>query len=86
MNKLFLNADEAIKDITDGSTLMLGGFGLCGIPENCISAIVKKGISGLTCISNNGIRGFAGKLYILVSWVGPKKSTTALIFTGEVYL
>ena len=53
MDKLSKNADEAIIDIEDGQTLMLGGFGLCGIPENCIAALVKKGIKNLTCISNN---------------------------------
>jgi 3-oxoacid CoA-transferase subunit A len=53
MNKVVSTAGEAIKDIPDGATLMLGGFGLCGIPENCISALVKKGIKNLTCISNN---------------------------------
>ena len=53
INKVVSGADEAIKDITDGSTLMLGGFGLCGIPENCITALVKKGVGQLTCISNN---------------------------------
>ena len=53
MNKVVANADEAIKDIESGSVIMLGGFGLCGIPENCINAIVKKGIKDLTCISNN---------------------------------
>ena len=53
MNKVVAGADEAIKDITDGVTIMLGGFGLCGIPENCIAALVKKGVGNLTCISNN---------------------------------
>ena len=53
INKVVSDADEAIKDINNGATLMLGGFGLCGIPENCISALVKKGIKNLTCISNN---------------------------------
>ena len=53
MNKVFKTADEAIHDIKDSATLMLGGFGLCGIPENCIAALVKKGIKNLTCISNN---------------------------------
>ena len=47
------NAEDAIMDIKDGATLMLGGFGLCGIPENCISALVEKGVKNLTCISNN---------------------------------
>ena len=53
MNKIVDNADSAIYDISDGAVLMLGGFGLCGIPENCIAALVKKGVKGLTCISNN---------------------------------
>ena len=50
MNKVVANADEAIKDIIDGQTLMLGGFGLNGIPENCIAALVKSGVKNLTCI------------------------------------
>lgn len=53
MKKVFTSADEAIADIRDESILMLGGFGLCGIPENCIAALVKKGVTKLTCISNN---------------------------------
>jgi 3-oxoacid CoA-transferase subunit A len=53
MKKVFKNAEESIFDIKDGSVLMLGGFGLCGIPENAIAALVKKGIKDLTCISNN---------------------------------
>lgn len=53
MNKVYNNADEAIAGVEDGMTLMLGGFGLCGIPENCISALLKKGVKNLTCISNN---------------------------------
>lgn len=53
INKVVSGADEAIHDLKDGQTLMLGGFGLCGIPENCINALVKKGIRDLTCISNN---------------------------------
>ena len=53
MKKIVANAEEAVKDIHDGAILMLGGFGLCGIPENCITALVKKGVKGLTCISNN---------------------------------
>ena len=53
MNKTIVNADEAIKDIQDGAVIMLGGFGLCGIPENAINALVKKGVKDLTCISNN---------------------------------
>ncbi|MFL5788332.1 MAG: CoA transferase subunit A, partial [Flavisolibacter sp.] len=53
MNKVFKNAREAIFDIEDGATIMLGGFGLCGIPENCIEALKQKEIKQLTCISNN---------------------------------
>ena len=53
MNKVYANADEAIFDIRDGATIMLGGFGLNGIPENSIAALVKKKVTGLTCISNN---------------------------------
>jgi 3-oxoacid CoA-transferase subunit A len=59
MNKVYQNAQAAISDITEGSTLMLGGFGLCGIPENCITALVKVGVKNLTCISNNaGVEDF----------------------------
>ncbi|MBC6410539.1 MAG: CoA transferase subunit A [Ekhidna sp.] len=53
INKVVANAQEAIQGIEDNMTLMLGGFGLCGIPENCISALVEANITGLTCISNN---------------------------------
>jgi 3-oxoacid CoA-transferase subunit A len=53
MNKVFKNAVDAIHDINDGATIMLGGFGLCGIPESSIRALVEKGVKGLTCISNN---------------------------------
>src|SRR6266567_2781057 len=53
MNKVYANAEEAIFDIHDGATLMVGGFGLCGIPENLISALVKKGVKYLNTISNN---------------------------------
>ncbi len=53
INKVVASADEAIKDIRDGMTLVVGGFGLCGIPENLINALVKKKVKGLTCVSNN---------------------------------
>ena len=59
MNKVYLHALEAVKDIPDGSAIMLGGFGLCGIPENSIAALVQTGSKNLTCISNNaGIDDF----------------------------
>ena len=53
MNKVVANADEAVADINDGATIMVGGFGLCGIPENLIRALVKKGVKNLHTISNN---------------------------------
>ena len=53
INKVVASADAAIEGIQDGMTLMLGGFGLCGIPENSIAALVQKGVKNLTCISNN---------------------------------
>jgi len=53
IDKRVKDADEAVRDIPDNAILMLGGFGLCGIPENCIGALLKKGVKGLTCISNN---------------------------------
>ena len=53
INKVITNAEEAVRDIPDNAVLMLGGFGLSGIPENCITALVKKNVKGLTCISNN---------------------------------
>ena len=53
MNKVVKDVEEACKDITSGMTIMLGGFGLCGIPENSITELVKKNVTDLTCISNN---------------------------------
>ena len=53
INKVVASADEAVKDIADGSLLVVGGFGLCGIPENLIHALVRSGVKGLTCVSNN---------------------------------
>ncbi|GAB1347149.1 hypothetical protein MASR1M104_20480 [Cloacibacterium normanense] len=53
INKTVKNVTEACTDIQDGATIMLGGFGLCGIPENSIAELVKKGVKNLTCISNN---------------------------------
>jgi 3-oxoacid CoA-transferase subunit A len=53
MNKVVGSAEEAVRDVGDGSTLVVGGFGLCGIPENLINALVKRGVKGLTCVSNN---------------------------------
>src|SRR5436853_6362257 len=59
MNKVVRNADEAVHDIPDGASIRVGGFGLCGNPENLIRALVKKGVKNLTTISNNaGVDGF----------------------------
>ncbi|MEA2958915.1 MAG: 3-oxoacid CoA-transferase subunit, partial [Alphaproteobacteria bacterium] len=59
MHKLVASADEAVRDIPDGATIMLGGFGLCGIPELLITALIRKGVKGLHTISNNmGVDGF----------------------------
>jgi len=53
INKIVSSADEAVKDIPSGATLAVGGFGLCGIPENLIAALLKSGVKDLTCFSNN---------------------------------
>jgi len=53
IDKVVASAEEAVKDIPDGATLVVGGFGLCGIPENLINALVTRGVKGLTCVSNN---------------------------------
>ena len=93
MNKLSKNADDAIKNITDGQTLMLGGFGLCGIPENCIAALVKKGIKNLTCISNNaGVDDFGIGLMLqkkqvkkmIASYVGENMEFERQLLSGEL--
>jgi acyl CoA:acetate/3-ketoacid CoA transferase alpha subunit len=52
-HKVVINSDDAVADVMDGATLMLSGFGLCGIPENSIASLVKMGVKNLTCISNN---------------------------------
>ena len=93
MNKVFANADDAIFDIKDGSVLMLGGFGLCGIPENCIAALVKKGIKGITCISNNaGVDDFGIGLMLqlkqvkkmIASYVGENAEFERQLLSGEL--
>jgi 3-oxoacid CoA-transferase subunit A len=93
MNKVFSNAKEAIYDIGDGDVLMLGGFGLCGIPENCISALVSKGVKELTCISNNaGVDDFGIGLLLnnrqvkkmISSYVGENAEFERQLLTGEL--
>nr|MBC7613657.1 CoA transferase subunit A [Pseudopedobacter sp.] len=93
MNKVIKSADDAIRDIKDGMTLMLGGFGLCGIPENCISALVKKGVKDLTCISNNaGVDDFGIGLLLqgkqvkkmISSYVGENAEFERQLLSGEL--
>lgn len=93
MNKVVSNADEAIRDIRDGMTLMLGGFGLCGIPENCIAALVKKGVKNLTMISNNaGVDDFGIGLMLqtrqvkkmISSYVGENAEFERQLLSGEL--
>jgi len=93
MNKVYQNAEKATADIPDNCTLMFGGFGLCGIPENCITALVKKGISGLTCISNNaGVDDFGIGLMLhqrqvkkmISSYVGENAIFEKQLLSGEL--
>jgi 3-oxoacid CoA-transferase subunit A len=93
LNKVVANADEAIKDIHDGAVIMLGGFGLCGIPENCIAALVKKGTKNLTCISNNaGVDDFGIGLMLktrqvkkmISSYVGENAEFERQLLSGEL--
>lgn len=93
INKEVKNAEEAIQDISDGATLMLGGFGLCGIPENAISALVKKGVTDLTCISNNaGVDDFGIGLMLkqhqvkkmISSYVGENAEFERQLLSGEL--
>jgi len=93
MNKVYKNADQVIEDIKDGMTLMLGGFGLCGIPENCISALLKKGVKNLTCISNNaGVDDFGLGLLLktrqikkmMSSYVGENAEFERQFLQGEL--
>ncbi len=93
MNKLYKDAHHAIEDIKDGSVLMLGGFGLCGIPENCISALVLKGVKNLTCISNNaGVDDFGIGLMLqqkqvkkmISSYVGENAEFERQLLSGEL--
>lgn len=93
MNKVVANADEALHDVRDGATLMLGGFGLCGIPENCIDALVRKGVQQLTCISNNaGVDDFGLGLLLktrqirkmMSSYVGENAEFERQLLSGEL--
>ncbi|KAG4075233.1 hypothetical protein HA402_015480 [Bradysia odoriphaga] len=93
MNKVVANADDAIQDIRDGAVLMLGGFGLCGIPENCITALVTSGVKDLTCISNNaGVDDFGLGLLLktrqirkmMSSYVGENAEFERQLLAGEL--
>ena len=93
MNKVRNNAIDALKDIKDGSVIMLGGFGLCGIPENCISALVEMKVMNLTCISNNaGVDEFGIGLMLkqkqlvkmIASYVGENSEFERQLLSGEL--
>lgn len=95
MNKVVANADEAVKDIADGASIMIGGFGLCGIPENLIQALMRKNVKNLTTISNNvGVDGF-GLGFLLANhqikkhigtYVGENKLLEEMVLKGEIEL
>ena len=93
INRVVKNVEEALNDIQDGMTLMFGGFGLCGIPENCIAELVKKGIKNLTCISNNaGVDDFGLGLLLqtkqikkmISSYVGENEEFERQMLSGEL--
>ena len=93
INKEVKNAKDAIQDIFDGATIMLGGFGLCGIPENCITALVQKNVKNLTCISNNaGVDNFGIGLLLqnkqvkkmISSYVGENNEFERQLLSGEL--
>jgi 3-oxoacid CoA-transferase subunit A len=93
INKVVKDADTAIKDIQNGQTIMLGGFGLCGIPENCIQALLRKKVTDLTCISNNaGVDDFGIGLLLqkrqvkkmISSYVGENAEFEKQLLSGEL--
>jgi len=95
MNKVVASADDAVRDVKDGSTIMVGGFGLCGIPADLIDALVRKGVQNLTTVSNNaGVDDFGlGKLLYsgqikkhIGSYVGENKLFEQMVLTGKVVL
>jgi 3-oxoacid CoA-transferase subunit A len=95
MHKVVASADEAITDIFDGATVMIGGFGLCGIPENLIRALVRKGVRNLTTISNNvGVDGLGNGLLLAAgqirkhigTYVGENKLLEQMVLQGKVEL
>jgi 3-oxoacid CoA-transferase subunit A len=93
MNKVVNTVSEAVRGIEDNMTLMLGGFGLCGIPENSIAELVRTGVSGLTCISNNaGVDDFGLGLLLqkkqikkmISSYVGENDEFERQMLSGEL--
>src|SRR5882672_10677891 len=95
VNKVFPSAEEAVADIPDGASVMIGGFGLCGIPENLIAALVKKGVRNLNTISNNmGVDGCGMGLMLeagmiashIGSYVGENRRLEQLVLKGELDL
>jgi 3-oxoacid CoA-transferase subunit A len=95
MNKVYLTPDEAIADIRDGASIMVGGFGLCGIPENLIDALHRRGTVNLTIISNNAGTTDYGLVKLLVarqvaalvgSYVGENKVLEEQVLRGEIKL
>ena len=95
MKKVVANADEAIRDVPDGSTIMIGGFGLCGIPENLIRALARKGTKNLTTISNNvGVDGYGMGLLLsagqirrhIGSYVGENKLLEQMVLEKTIDL
>ena len=93
INRVVKDAREALKDVADGMTLMVGGFGLCGIPENCISELVRRGVKNLTCISNNaGVDDFGLGLLLqtrqikkmIASYVGENDEFERQMLSGEL--
>ena len=95
MNKVVANADEAVRDVQDGAVIMVGGFGLCGIPEELIEALARKGVKNLTTISNNaGVDDYglgrllgAGQIRKHIgSYVGENKAFEQMVLTGKVTL
>jgi 3-oxoacid CoA-transferase subunit A len=93
INKKVNSVQEALKDLKSNTTIMLGGFGLCGIPENCIAEMVKMGIDDLTCISNNaGVDGFGLGLLLekkqikkmISSYVGENAEFERQMLSGEL--
>jgi 3-oxoacid CoA-transferase subunit A len=95
MNKVVANAEQAVKDVFDGATIMVGGFGLCGIPENLIRALVRKGVQKLTTISNNvGVDGMGMGLLLAAgqitrhigTYVGENKLLEKMVLEGKVDL